>query len=229
MFKKLLGLDPSLIASQADGWLKTLRIEHKVTIQDGEYSTVNLSQGQRKRLALVTAMLEDRPFYVFDEWAADQDPQYKEVFYGELLPELRARGKGVIVVTHDDRYFHVGDRVLKLDEGKIVEASNGIARGRHAAQRSDTQAGCPTVGMKRLVSCLFPLPASLGRTCMSGPATFPTGGRTCGPRCAAFDRRAKPRRSLCLRAGSSSLHPVTWAAAVDSRPLCGGRGQAYSV
>ena len=129
LFKKLLGLDPALVASQADGWLKTLRVRHKVTIQNGEYSTVNLSQGQRKRLALVTAMLEDRPFYVFDEWAADQDPQYKEVFYGELLPELRARGKGVIVVTHDDRYFHVGDRVLKLDEGRIVEASNVAARG----------------------------------------------------------------------------------------------------
>ncbi|MCC2641313.1 MAG: Cyclic peptide transporter [Nitrospira sp.] len=129
LFKKLLGLDPALIASQADGWLKTLRIQHKVTIEKGEYSTVNLSQGQRKRLALVTAMLEDRPFYVFDEWAADQDPQYKEVFYGELLPKLRARGKGVIVVTHDDRYFHVGDRVLKLDEGRIVEASNVAASG----------------------------------------------------------------------------------------------------
>ena len=129
LFKKLLGLDPALIASQADGWLKTLRIQHKVTIQDGEYSTINLSQGQRKRLALVTAMLEDRPFYVFDEWAADQDPQYKEVFYGELLPELRARGKGVIVVTHDDRYFHVGDRVLKLDEGKIVETLSETASG----------------------------------------------------------------------------------------------------
>ncbi|MDR4479036.1 MAG: cyclic peptide export ABC transporter [Nitrospira sp.] len=129
LFKKLLGLDPALIASQADGWLKTLRIQHKVSIQDGEYSTINLSQGQRKRLVLVTAMLEDRPFYVFDEWAADQDPQYKEVFYGELLPELRARGKGVIVVTHDDRYFHVGDRVLKLDEGKIVETLSETASG----------------------------------------------------------------------------------------------------
>lgn len=133
LFKKLLGLDPGLVANQADGWLKTLRIHHKVTIQDGEYSTVQLSQGQRKRLALVTAMLEDRPFYVFDEWAADQDPQYKEVFYGELLPALRARGKGVIVVTHDDRYFHVGDRVLKLEEGRIVEASNGASRGAHRA------------------------------------------------------------------------------------------------
>ena len=134
LFKKLLGLDPALIESQAEGWLKTLRIQHKVTIRDGEYSTINLSQGQRKRLALVTAMLEDRPFYVFDEWAADQDPQYKEVFYGELLPELRARGKGVIVVTHDDRYFHVGDRVLKLDEGKILEIPNSTAStGSHRA------------------------------------------------------------------------------------------------
>ncbi len=134
LFKKLLGLDPSLVSTQANGWLKTLRMQHKVTIQNGEYSTINVSQGQRKRLALVTAMLEDRPFYVFDEWAADQDPQYKEVFYGELLPGLRARGKGVIVVTHDDRYFHVGDRVLKLDEGKIVESSDGIVFG--ATQRS---------------------------------------------------------------------------------------------
>ena len=124
-----MGLDPALVASQAEGWLKTLGIQHKVTIQEGEYSTINLSQGQRKRLALVTAMLEDRPFYVFDEWAADQDPQYKEVFYGELLPGLRARGKGVIVVTHDDRYFHVGDRVLKLEEGKILETSNATMSG----------------------------------------------------------------------------------------------------
>ncbi|HET9963268.1 MAG TPA: cyclic peptide export ABC transporter [Nitrospiraceae bacterium] len=120
LFKRLLGLDPRLIEGQAEAWLKTLRMDHKVSIANGEYSTVKLSQGQRKRLALVTAMLEDRPFYVFDEWAADQDPQYKEIFYGELLPALRARGKGVVVVTHDDRYFRLGDRVLKLEEGRIV-------------------------------------------------------------------------------------------------------------
>jgi putative ATP-binding cassette transporter len=120
LFKRLLGLDHRLIEGQAEAWLKTLRMDHKVSIANGEYSTVKLSQGQRKRLALVTAMLEDRPFYVFDEWAADQDPQYKEIFYGELLPALRARGKGVVVVTHDDRYFRLGDRVLKLEEGRIV-------------------------------------------------------------------------------------------------------------
>jgi putative ATP-binding cassette transporter len=74
---------------------------------------------------LLTAYLEDRPFYVFDEWAADQDPQYKEVFYTELLPELRARGKGVAIITHDDRYFHLGDRIIKLDEGKIAGSWSG--------------------------------------------------------------------------------------------------------
>ena len=82
--------------------------------------TTDLSQGQRKRLALVTAYLEDRPIVVFDEWAADQDPEYKRIFYTRLVPELRARGKTVVVITHDDRYFHFGDRVLKLEDGQIA-------------------------------------------------------------------------------------------------------------
>jgi putative ATP-binding cassette transporter len=88
-------------------------------VRDGVLSTVDLSQGQRKRLALMTAYLEDRPIYLFDEWAADQDPVFKEVFYLALLPELKARGKTVIVISHDDHYFHVADRILKLDYGKI--------------------------------------------------------------------------------------------------------------
>ncbi|MCB1035646.1 MAG: cyclic peptide export ABC transporter, partial [Acidobacteria bacterium] len=75
---------------------------------------------QRKRLALVTALLEDRPVYLFDEWAADQDPEFKEVFYHQLLPELKARGKTAIVISHDDRYYDVADRVVKLDTGRVV-------------------------------------------------------------------------------------------------------------
>ncbi|MGH9938124.1 MAG: ABC transporter ATP-binding protein, partial [Blastocatellia bacterium] len=77
------------------------------------------SQGQRKRLALLTAYLEDRPIYLFDEWAADQDPHFKEIFYLRLLPQLKARGKTVFVISHDDRYYHLADRIIKLDEGQL--------------------------------------------------------------------------------------------------------------
>src|SRR5689334_21690227 len=87
--------------------------------RDGALSTIELSQGQRKRLALLTAYLEDRPIYVFDEWAADQDPQFKEIFYYQLLPNLKAAGKTTIVITHDDRYYHVADRVVKLNYGRL--------------------------------------------------------------------------------------------------------------
>jgi putative ATP-binding cassette transporter len=119
LFDELLGLDNLDLDTQAQEYLKLLQLDHKVKIENGKLSTTNLSQGQRKRLALLTAYLEDRPIYLFDEWAADQDPVFKEIFYTQLLPELRDRGKTVLVISHDDRYFHVADRVIKLDYGKV--------------------------------------------------------------------------------------------------------------
>jgi putative ATP-binding cassette transporter len=119
VFEKLLGLEAEALDEEARRYLRRLHLEQKVQVRDGVLSTVDLSQGQRKRLALMTAYLEDRPIYLFDEWAADQDPVFKEVFYLALLPELKARGKTVIVISHDDHYFHVADRILKLDYGKI--------------------------------------------------------------------------------------------------------------
>lgn len=105
----------------ARSYLELLDLSEKVRIENGVFSTTALSQGQRRRLALLCAYLEDRPIYVFDEWAADQDPHYREVFYSRLLPDLKARGKTVVVITHDDRFFHLGDRVVKLDYGRIVD------------------------------------------------------------------------------------------------------------
>jgi putative ATP-binding cassette transporter len=84
------------------------------------FSTTQLSQGQRKRLALLTASLEDRPIYVFDEWAADQDWKFKEFFYRHLLPDLKAEGKMVLIICHDDHYYDVADRIIKLESGKII-------------------------------------------------------------------------------------------------------------
>jgi putative ATP-binding cassette transporter len=120
LFKQMLGMMGPQIDGQAREYLEQLKLTHKVQINDGRLSTTDLSQGQRKRLALLTAFLEDRPIYIFDEWAADQDPYFKEIFYLRLLPELKARRKTVFVISHDDRYYHVADRLIKLDDGKVV-------------------------------------------------------------------------------------------------------------
>jgi putative ATP-binding cassette transporter len=119
LFERLLGLEASAVDLRAKHYLKELRIDHKVEVRDGKLSTLDLSLGQRKRLALLVAYLEDRPIYVFDEWAADQDPVFKEVFYRQILAELKQRGKAVVVISHDDRYFHLADRLIKLEDGRI--------------------------------------------------------------------------------------------------------------
>jgi len=120
LFESLLGLETNELDEKAREYLRQLQLNHKVKVIDGQLSTTDLSQGQRKRLALLTAYLEDRPFYVFDEWAADQDPYFKEIFYLDLLPALKARGKTIIVISHDDKYYYVADRLIKLDYGRIV-------------------------------------------------------------------------------------------------------------
>lgn len=126
LFENLLGLSAFNIDTKAQDYLEKLQLDRCVQIKDRTLSTLALSQGQRKRLALLTAYLEDRPIYLFDEWAADQDPQFKEIFYFELLARLKEAGKTVIVISHDDRYYHVADRVLKLNYG-LIEFDNPIA------------------------------------------------------------------------------------------------------
>jgi len=91
-----------------------------VSIRDGMFTTTDLSTGQRKRLALISAWLEERPILVFDEWAADQDPTFRRIFYTELLPELKRLGKTIIVISHDDRYFHMADQLVRMQAGNVI-------------------------------------------------------------------------------------------------------------
>ena len=123
LFDELLGLSHVALDAQAQRYLREFHLSHKVQVKDGVLSNLNLSQGQRKRLALVTAYLENRPIYLFDEWAADQDVSFKEIFYTTLLPELKAHGSTVFVISHDDQYYWVADRIIKLEAGQIVSDS----------------------------------------------------------------------------------------------------------
>lgn len=138
LFDNLLGMRLDGLDQTAQALLVQLQLDHKVSIKDGVFSTLELSQGQRKRLALLVAYLEDRRFYLFDEWAADQDPLFKDVFYRTLLPDLKAKGKTVLVITHDDRYFHLADRYIKLEYGQLLETGAG---GDLGARRIDGSGG----------------------------------------------------------------------------------------
>jgi putative ATP-binding cassette transporter len=121
LFQDLRGLPGAAIDDRAREGLERLGLAHLVSVNDGVFSTVDLSQGQRRRLALLAALLEDRPFTILDEWAANQDPSFKQMFYGRLLPEMRAAGKGLLVISHDEDYFDVADRVIRLREGRVLD------------------------------------------------------------------------------------------------------------
>lgn len=104
-------------------YLKLFKLEDKTQLINNEFSTLNLSDGQRRRLALIVGLVENKDIYILDEWAADQDPEFKELFYNHVLPELKKQGKTVIAITHDDRYFACCDEVIKMENGTIVDIS----------------------------------------------------------------------------------------------------------
>ncbi len=120
LFRKLYGLS-KIDKERVNELLTLMEIEHKTKYMDGAFTNLDLSTGQRKRLALVVTMLEDKPICIFDEWAADQDPIFRQFFYETLLDKLISQGKTVIAVSHDDRYFGFADKVIKMEYGKIIE------------------------------------------------------------------------------------------------------------
>ena len=119
LFDRLYGAD-QIDPARMEGLLHGLGLAGKTRLFDGAFTTTDLSTGQRKRLALLIAILEDRPVYVFDEWAADQDPAFRRLFYKTLLPGLKLAGKAIIAATHDDRYFDLCDRLIIMEGGRMV-------------------------------------------------------------------------------------------------------------
>ena len=119
LFDKLYGLRDAA-PERINELLRLMEISHKTAYAGGQFTNIHLSTGQRKRLALVVSYLEDKSVYIFDEVAADQDPPFRRYFYETLLAELKRAGKTIVVVSHDDRYFHVADRVLQMDYGKLI-------------------------------------------------------------------------------------------------------------
>ena len=122
LFDHLLGpegqqANPALV----EKWLGQLQMSHKLELQDGKILNLKLSKGQKKRVALLLALAEERDIILLDEWAADQDPHFRREFYQVLLPLMKAMGKTIFAISHDDHYFIHADRLLEMREGKLSE------------------------------------------------------------------------------------------------------------
>jgi putative ATP-binding cassette transporter len=128
LFDELLGIaHPDM--EKWHYYLRLFELEGKVQLSNNCFSTTALSTGQRKRLALIAALLEEKPVLIIDEWAADQDPYFRRKFYTEILPILKKDGTTVIAITHDDKYFYCADKLYKMDGGKLIAENVNI----HAA------------------------------------------------------------------------------------------------
>lgn len=115
-----------------DEWLGRLQLVDKLSVFEGKLSNTRLSQGQRKRLALLLMIAENKPILLLDEWAADQDPIYRQTFYEHIIPSLKQMGKTLFIISHDDRYFQHADRLLQMHDGKLTELDEHHRR--HASQ-----------------------------------------------------------------------------------------------
>ena len=124
LFARLYGIDPPE-SGEAAALLQWMEVERSTALDGDRFSRRDLSAGQRKRLGLIAALLERKPILVLDEWAADQDPQFRRKFYREILPELKRRGLTVVAVTHDDHYFDAAERRLHMEEGRLTELAAG--------------------------------------------------------------------------------------------------------
>lgn len=129
LFECLYGIDATDKEIEIQKYIQELDLGDKVEVYENKFSTLQLSSGQRKRLALLVAFLEDKPIFLFDEWASNQDPYFKEVFYCKILPRLKMKGKCVIAITHDDAFFHIADQIYRMDEGAVSVVETDKMRG----------------------------------------------------------------------------------------------------
>lgn len=127
LFDSVYGIAP-VDGRRLNALLLQMDLRQHTQWKDGRFTSLRLSAGQQRRLALVVALMEDKPLYVFDEWAADQAPEFRRYFYEELLPDLKQQGKTIIAVTHDDHYYHLADRVIRMEYGAIVHEEHAVER-----------------------------------------------------------------------------------------------------
>ncbi|PZF77330.1 hypothetical protein DK847_08390 [Aestuariivirga litoralis] len=120
VFRQLYGIE-GIAREKAEAVLKAVHLYGATDIQNDAFTRIDLSAGQRRRLALAVALIEDRNVLVLDEFVADQDPDRRTYFFRKMLPALKARGKTLVVSTHDLAWLDCCDRVFSFENGQMTE------------------------------------------------------------------------------------------------------------
>ena len=113
---KVLKISREQAEAKAMALLKRVGLEDRA----GAYP-IQLSGGQKQRIAIVRALMMEPEVMLFDEPTSALDPEMVgEVL--EVMKELAREGMTMVVVTHEMGFAReVGNRVIFMDEGKLVE------------------------------------------------------------------------------------------------------------
>ncbi len=132
LFPKLTTLENvaiPLILKKQD-WNESLKVAMEyleiVGLKDrAELTPVKLSGGEQQRVALARAIASRPDILIFDEPTASLDGATGRMIIGFVKEHLLNEHRCILIVTHDARIYEFGDRIIQMEDGKIVKISSG--------------------------------------------------------------------------------------------------------
>jgi putative ABC transport system ATP-binding protein len=129
--------------SRRDGTRRAAALLEQVGLgQKLDAYPADLSGGQKQRVAIARAIAGDPPIVLADEPTAALDTASGHTVMGLLQALARARGRAVVIVSHDNRMLGYADRIVDLEDGRIVRSSSrdpdhGFSRDADHAAHAD--------------------------------------------------------------------------------------------
>lgn len=129
---KLLASNVSLREARRESipWLKRVGLAGRL-----DHPPERLSMGERQRVAIVRALINEPPLLLADEPTGSLDSHRSAEIMALLAGLCRERKTGVLLVTHDAEAAAVADRVLTLRDGKVAPSSGSGEKGLAEVER----------------------------------------------------------------------------------------------
>jgi len=112
---ELAGWPRERIGKRSENLLKLVGLEHRTN-----HFPAQLSGGEQQRVAFARALANDPPLLLADEPTGNLDVETGlEIVH--ILEKMKAKGKTVIVATHDEKILNLSNRTLRLHDGRIMD------------------------------------------------------------------------------------------------------------